>query len=187
MTASHVGTVAVEAVTQRHSSRFSWPNKGWRALRPHFGGSLLRLTVVGVFDYVLIQFAIAIWVSRRIFTERDYINAGRKLGLVVASFSVFATWFGAEVIVGSAGAVYADGLPGGDTRPVWLCCGPYDRWRDGCSPSVESRVRDELMPVCLGLVGPTLSPARSSGLRALCSNLRASRTSSPPPWPLLST
>ena len=73
--------------------------------------------LIGVLCYVLIQFAIGAWVARRIFTERDYINAGRKIGIVIASFSVFATWFGAEVIVGAAGSVYAEGLPGATIDP----------------------------------------------------------------------
>lgn len=73
--------------------------------------------LVGVLCYVLLQFAIGAWVARRIVTERDYINAGRKIGIIIASFSVFATWFGAEVIVGAAGTVYAEGLPGATIDP----------------------------------------------------------------------
>ena len=73
--------------------------------------------VWGVAGYVLLQFLIGVWISRTIFTERDYINAGRKLGLGIAAFSVFATWFGAEVIVGTAGAVYTEGLVGATIDP----------------------------------------------------------------------
>jgi Na+/proline symporter len=73
--------------------------------------------MVGVIAYVLLQFAIGAWVSRTIFTERDYINAGRQLGLGIASFSVFATWFGAEAIVGTAGTVYSEGIVGATIDP----------------------------------------------------------------------
>jgi len=73
--------------------------------------------LVGVLAYVLLQLAIGAWVSRRIFTERDYINAGRQLGLGIASFSVFATWFGAEAIVGTAGTVYSEGVVGATIDP----------------------------------------------------------------------
>lgn len=73
--------------------------------------------LLGVLAYVLLQFAIGAWVSRRIFTERDYINAGRQLGLGIAAFSVFATWFGAEAIVGTAGTVYSEGLVGATIDP----------------------------------------------------------------------
>jgi Na+/proline symporter len=47
----------------------------------------------------------------------DYINAGRQLGLGIAAFSVFATWFGAEAIVGTAGIVYSEGLVGATIDP----------------------------------------------------------------------
>ncbi len=51
--------------------------------------------MLGVLGYVVAQFAIGAFASRRIATESDFINAGRQLGMVLGSFSVFATWFGA--------------------------------------------------------------------------------------------
>lgn len=80
-------------------------------------GGGMNPVLVGVLAYVLLQFAVGAWVSRRIFTERDYINAGRQLGLGIAAFSVFATWFGAEAIVGTAGTVYSEGLIGATIDP----------------------------------------------------------------------
>jgi len=56
-------------------------------------------------------------VSRRIKTEDDYLVAGRSLGPVLATFTVFATWFGAETCIGAAGAVYQMGLSGGTADP----------------------------------------------------------------------
>lgn len=73
--------------------------------------------LVGVLGYVLLQFVIGAWVSRRIATEGDFINAGRQLGMVLGSFTVFATWFGAEAIVGTAGQVYEKGLSGAESDP----------------------------------------------------------------------
>ncbi len=35
----------------------------------------------------------------------------------MASFSIFATWFGAETVVGAAGSIYSDGLSGGSADP----------------------------------------------------------------------
>jgi Na+/proline symporter len=35
----------------------------------------------------------------------------------LAAFSIFATWFGAETVVGAAGAIYSDGLAGGSADP----------------------------------------------------------------------
>jgi len=60
--------------------------------------------------YLLLQFGIGVVVSRRIATEDDYLIAGRRLGPWVATASIFATWFGAETIVGSAALVHSDGL-----------------------------------------------------------------------------
>lgn len=73
--------------------------------------------LLGVLAYILLQFAVGVWVSRRITTESDYINAGRSLGPLVGAFTVFATWFGAEAIVGTAGQVYENGLAGAGADP----------------------------------------------------------------------
>jgi SSS family transporter len=73
--------------------------------------------LLGVLAYIILQFAVAIWVSRRIRTESDYILGGRQIGLALAAFSVFATWFGAETVLGSAGRVYGDGLSGAQGEP----------------------------------------------------------------------
>lgn len=73
--------------------------------------------LIGVLVYVLAQFAIGMLVSRRVRTESDYVLAGRQLGWFVAAFSIFATWFGAETIVGAAGTIYSDGLSGAAADP----------------------------------------------------------------------
>ena len=73
--------------------------------------------LAGILGYVIVQFAVGAWVSRRMTSEQDYIIAGRSLGTVLVAFSVFATWFGAEAIVASAGEIYSKGLVGGLTDP----------------------------------------------------------------------
>jgi len=73
--------------------------------------------LIGVLIYVLAQLAFGMLVSRRITSESDYLLAGRSLGLGLATFSVFATWFGAETVVGAAGSIYKDGLSGGAADP----------------------------------------------------------------------
>lgn len=72
---------------------------------------------LAILAYVLVQFAIGAWVSRRINTDRDYILAGRSLGTGLVAFSVFATWFGAEAIQVSAGEIYENGLAGALIEP----------------------------------------------------------------------
>ena len=73
--------------------------------------------LIAISLFMILQFGIGIWVSRRIRTESDYILAGRKLGYVLTTFSIFATWFGAETIVGSAGRAYRDGVSFGSAEP----------------------------------------------------------------------
>jgi SSS family transporter len=67
--------------------------------------------------YMLLQLGIGVWISRRIHTESDYLIAGRSLGFTLATFSIFATWFGAETVVGSAGTAYRDGVSLGSAEP----------------------------------------------------------------------
>ncbi|MDX2201661.1 MAG: sodium:solute symporter family protein [Hyphomicrobiaceae bacterium] len=73
--------------------------------------------LAGVLAYVLVQFAIGAWVSRRMTGEKDYILAGRSLGVTLVTFSVFATYFGAEAIVATGGTVYEKGLAGALVDP----------------------------------------------------------------------
>jgi len=77
----------------------------------------MQPVLIGIGVYLLVQFAIGMAVSRRIANESDYLVAGRRLGVGLAAFSIFATWFGAETIVGAAGSIYADGLSGGSADP----------------------------------------------------------------------
>jgi SSS family solute:Na+ symporter len=72
---------------------------------------------VFILAYLLIQLGIGYWVSLRIQNEDDYFLAGRNLGAFAISFSLFATWFGAETCIGSAGAIYEIGLAGGRADP----------------------------------------------------------------------
>ena len=67
--------------------------------------------------YLALQLGVGIWVSRRIRNEADYLLAGRSLGYALATFSIFATWFGAETLVGSAGTAYRTGVSLGNAEP----------------------------------------------------------------------
>lgn len=77
----------------------------------------LSWVVVFLVVYLLIQLFIGYWISLRIESDKDYYLAGRSLGLKVASLSIFATWFGAETCMGSAGAIFENGLSGGRADP----------------------------------------------------------------------
>lgn len=75
---------------------------------------MLTVALVG---YLVVQFGIAYVASRTIKVEADYFVAGRRLGVFAVAMSVFATWFGAETVMGSSGAVAAEGLAGGRADP----------------------------------------------------------------------
>jgi SSS family transporter len=77
----------------------------------------VNIVLFGVLVYVLFQFGVGMYVSRRIRTETDYLIAGRSLGYGLATFTIFATWFGAETTIGAAGSIYSDGLGGGTADP----------------------------------------------------------------------
>lgn len=67
--------------------------------------------------YLAAQLGIGVWISRRIRSENDYLLAGRSLGYTLATFSIFATWFGSETIMGSAGNAFRDGISLANAEP----------------------------------------------------------------------
>jgi len=73
--------------------------------------------LIGILAYVLIQLLIVVIVARRIRGENDYLLAGRRFGVGLATFTIFATWFGAETCIGAAGAVYQGGLSNSTADP----------------------------------------------------------------------
>ena len=75
------------------------------------------MILLAIAAYMAVQFGIGVWVARRISSESDYLLAGRGLGIWLATFSIYATWFGAETIVGSAGRAYRDGVSFGSAEP----------------------------------------------------------------------
>lgn len=78
----------------------------------------MTIELYGIIVYVLLMLALGFWVSRRIKTDDDYFLAGRSLGPYLATFSIFATWFGAETCIGTAGAVYTYGISGLHADPL---------------------------------------------------------------------
>ncbi len=78
----------------------------------------MNLELLGISAYVLSMLVVGYVVSKNIKTDEDYFLAGRSLGPYLATFSIFATWFGAESCIGSAGAVYRMGLGSVHADPV---------------------------------------------------------------------
>jgi SSS family transporter len=73
--------------------------------------------LLAILAYVGLQLALGFVVSRRIRTEDDYLVAGRSMGPLLATGTLFATWFGAETCLGGAGAAYADGVSLASAEP----------------------------------------------------------------------
>lgn len=73
--------------------------------------------IIGILLFIIAQLVIGYVVSRKVRSEDDYLLAGRTLGVPMATFSIFATWFGAESCIGSAGTAYEAGLAGISSDP----------------------------------------------------------------------
>ncbi len=67
--------------------------------------------------YVVIQIAIGLWFARGTKSDTEYYIAGGRLGFLPITLSLFATWFGAETILGSSAAVAEGGLAGARAEP----------------------------------------------------------------------
>ncbi len=78
----------------------------------------MNLELIGICIYVIFMIGIGFYFSRKITSDDDYFLAGRSLGPGLATFSIFATWFGAETCIGTAGAVYRNGLSGAHADPI---------------------------------------------------------------------
>jgi len=132
----------------------------------------MNWVLVGLAAYIALQLAIGVVVSRRIASETDYLLAGRRFGYGLASFSIFATWFGAETCVGSAGQVYEEGLTRYTTEPyaygltlilsgLWFAAPLWSRklttladlFRTRFSPGVERAASILLIPTSVTWAG----------------------------------
>lgn len=65
-----------------------------------------------VIAYLVISIAIGLAAATRVHSARDYITAGRHLPLYVVFAMVFATWFGAETVLGISATFVKEGMSG---------------------------------------------------------------------------
>lgn len=77
----------------------------------------MNIVTLCVLFYIVLQLVLAFLVSRRIQNEDDYLLAGRSLGYGLSTFTIFATWFGAETCLGAAGVTYRHGMAGNAADP----------------------------------------------------------------------
>jgi Na+/proline symporter len=62
--------------------------------------------------YLVISIAIGMYAATRVHNARDYISAGRSLPLAMVLAMVFATWFGAETVLGIPATFLKEDLGG---------------------------------------------------------------------------
>lgn len=65
-----------------------------------------------VIAYLVVSIAIGLIAAMQVHNARDYITAGRHLPLYVVFATVFATWFGAETVLGISATFVREGLSG---------------------------------------------------------------------------
>jgi Na+/proline symporter len=70
-----------------------------------------------VIGYWVISVAIGLWASRRVHSSADFAIAGRHLPFPVVMATVFATWFGAEAVLGIPATFLEENLHGIVTDP----------------------------------------------------------------------
>ncbi len=62
--------------------------------------------------YLVFSVGVGLYASRRVHSAKDYVVAGRNLPLPIVTATVFATWFGAETVLGISATFVKEGLSG---------------------------------------------------------------------------
>ena len=65
---------------------------------------------IGIGVYFVILMGIGIWSGKHIKDMKDFLVAGRRLPLWMATGTLMATWFGAGSSMGVCASVYSDGI-----------------------------------------------------------------------------
>jgi SSS family transporter len=70
------------------------------------------LLLTSIIIYIGITLLIGLFTSRFVKSSSDFVLAGRRLPLVLASSALFATWFGSETVLGASSEFVEHGLIG---------------------------------------------------------------------------
>ena len=62
--------------------------------------------------YLLFSVGVGLYASKRVHNSRDFAVAGRHLSLPIVTATVFATWFGAETVLGISATFVQEGMGG---------------------------------------------------------------------------
>ena len=68
--------------------------------------------------YLVVSIAAGLIAATRVHNARDYISAGRNLPLYIVTAMVFATWFGAETVLGISATFLKEGMRGLVSDPI---------------------------------------------------------------------
>ncbi len=71
-----------------------------------------------VVAYLLVSIGIGLYAATRVHNARDYIVAGRNLPMAMVLAMVFATWFGAETVLGISATFLEEGFRGPISDPL---------------------------------------------------------------------
>ena len=84
-------------------------NVSGRLLLP---SGITGMLISGIVIYMLVMLAIGWFASRKVSLMSDFLVAGRRLPLWMATATLLATWFGAGSSMGVAATVYSSGISG---------------------------------------------------------------------------
>jgi SSS family transporter len=70
------------------------------------------MLILFILIYLLANIGIGWWASRKVQSVNDFVLAGRRLPLAMASSALFATWFGSETVLGASSEFVENGLIG---------------------------------------------------------------------------
>ena len=62
--------------------------------------------------YLMFSVGVGLYASTRVHNSKDFVVAGRHLPLPMVTATVFATWFGAETVLGISATFVQEGLSG---------------------------------------------------------------------------
>jgi SSS family solute:Na+ symporter len=62
--------------------------------------------------YMAVSIGIGVWAATRVHSARDYAVAGRRMPFILVMSTVFATWFGAETVLGIPATFLGENLRG---------------------------------------------------------------------------
>ena len=100
--------------------------------------------------YLVLSIGIGLYAATKVHSAADYITAGRSLPMVIVITMVFATWFGAETVLGIPATFLDENLGGTISDPfgaslALILFGLFFAFRAGlCRDLVGLLTREEL-------------------------------------------